>query len=324
MAQQPGLGVACVDVALNLDDGGDMRVPVGAGQLACGMEDGDGAAFVAVAVRVVAVGGPERCRRRGDVLDLLVQGRLVVLDLDDQADVGGCCGLEMIFWQCSASSVTMVPSATPSSARRVCAAGVSLDFSATSTWASTSAVPVANALSTCAAARSLNLSKLPRSVLPSSAMLPCPGVARAACSRAAWWRKAFSTAVGSRPWRIIADGGMRRCSAPVQAERRVQPVTVNGNEDDNTAIRVAAGHDGQDGEQQHVGQLVELPLRPARIRNVRQHVQQRRKRSHGNPHPNCRSRSQTLAGSGIPLAIKHRPSPRMCGRADPVEPTKQR
>jgi hypothetical protein len=42
-------------VALNPDDGGDMRVPVGVGQLVCGIEDGDGAAFVAVAALVVAM-----------------------------------------------------------------------------------------------------------------------------------------------------------------------------------------------------------------------------------------------------------------------------
>jgi len=37
---------------------------------------------------------------------------------------------------------------------------------------------------------------------------------------------------------------------------------MDGDEGDNAAIRVAAGHDGEDGEQQHVGQLVESPLRP--------------------------------------------------------------
>ena len=122
----------------------------------------------------------------------------------------------------------------------------------------------------------------------------------------------------------VADGGMRRRSAPVQAEGRVQLVTVDGDEGDYTAIRVAAGHDGQDGEQQHVGQLVDLPLRPARIRDVRQHVQQRRKHSHGNLHPRCRRKSQTLAGSGIPLAIRCLTSSRMCGRTDPVTPRQQR
>ena len=88
MAQQPGLGVAGVDVALYPDDGGDVQMPVGVGQFVCGLEDGDGAAFVAVAALVVAVGGPERRRGGGDFLDPLVQGRLVVLDADDQGDAG--------------------------------------------------------------------------------------------------------------------------------------------------------------------------------------------------------------------------------------------
>ncbi len=101
----------------------------------------------------------------------------------------------------------------------------------------------------------------------------------------------------------IADGGMRRCSAPVQAESRVQPAAVDVDEGDDAAIRVAAGHDGENGEQQHVGQLVELALRPARIRDVRQHIQQRRKHSHGNLPPSCCRKSQTLPGSGTPLAI---------------------
>ena len=90
----------------------------------------------------------------------------------------------------------------PSSASRACAAGISLDFSAMSMCASTSAVSVANALSTWAALRSLNLSKLPRGVLPSNAMLPCLGETRAARSSAEWRRKAASTAAGSSPWRM--------------------------------------------------------------------------------------------------------------------------
>src|SRR5271165_7439885 len=61
----------------------------------------------------------------------------------------------MFFWQCSASSVTIALSATPSAGSKVCAAGISLDFSAMSTWASTRAVSVANALNIWAAARSL-------------------------------------------------------------------------------------------------------------------------------------------------------------------------
>ncbi len=37
MAQQPGLGIAGVDVALDPDDGDDVRTPVGVGQLVGGI-----------------------------------------------------------------------------------------------------------------------------------------------------------------------------------------------------------------------------------------------------------------------------------------------
>ena len=77
------------------------------------------------------------------------------------------------------------------------------------------------------------------------------------------------------PVEDVADSGVRRRPLPFQREGRVQPAAVDGDEGDDATIRVAAGHDGEDGEQQHIGQLVELSLRPARIRNVRQHVQQR-------------------------------------------------
>ncbi len=97
VVQQPSCGIAGEDIALDTDDGGDVGMPVGAGQLFGGIKDGDCAAFVAVAAFVVAVGRPERRRGRGDELALLVQGRLVVLDLDDQGDVGLCGNLEMFF-----------------------------------------------------------------------------------------------------------------------------------------------------------------------------------------------------------------------------------
>jgi hypothetical protein len=91
MVQQPGPGVAGGHLARDPDDGGDMRMPVAIVQFAGGSEHGDAAAFVAVARFVVAVGGAMRRRGVGNVGDLLVQGRLVVLHLDDQvdADVGG-------------------------------------------------------------------------------------------------------------------------------------------------------------------------------------------------------------------------------------------
>lgn len=148
MAAQAGCGAAGKNITLDADDGGGVGVPIGAVQLTGGIEDGDDAAFVPVAAAVVGVDrGERRCGRR-DVLDLLVQGRLVVFDLDDQSNAGCCSDLEKFFWQCSASSVTMAPSAIPSSASSACAAGISLDFSAISTCASTSEVSVAKAPST--------------------------------------------------------------------------------------------------------------------------------------------------------------------------------
>ena len=97
MAQQPGLGIAGVDVAFYPDDGRHVRMPVGIGQTVGGIEDGDDAAFVAVAALVVAVDRAERCRGGRDLLDLLMQGRLVVLDADDQGDVGLSCDFKMFF-----------------------------------------------------------------------------------------------------------------------------------------------------------------------------------------------------------------------------------
>jgi hypothetical protein len=43
------------------------------------------------------VGRPDRRRGCRDLLDLLMQGRLIVLDLDDQRDVGFCRDLKCFF-----------------------------------------------------------------------------------------------------------------------------------------------------------------------------------------------------------------------------------
>ncbi len=72
-------------------------MPVGVGQPVGGIEDGDGATFVAVSAFVAAVGRPERRRGSGDLAAALVQGWLIVLDLDDQGDVGLCGDFEMFF-----------------------------------------------------------------------------------------------------------------------------------------------------------------------------------------------------------------------------------
>jgi hypothetical protein len=97
MVQQPGLAVARIDVSLDPDDGGDVGMPVGVAEFVGGVEDGDAAAFVAVASGVVAMVGPDRGCGGGDVLDPLVQRRLIVLDLNDQGNIGFLGDLEVFF-----------------------------------------------------------------------------------------------------------------------------------------------------------------------------------------------------------------------------------
>ncbi len=86
-----------MDHAIDPDNGGDMGLPVGVGEFAAWIEDGDGAAFVARAPDVVAAIGAERLRGGGDFRDPRVECRLVVLNLDDQRDVGLFGDLEVFF-----------------------------------------------------------------------------------------------------------------------------------------------------------------------------------------------------------------------------------
>jgi hypothetical protein len=95
----------------------------------------------------------------------------------------------------------------------------------------------------------------------------------------------------------VADRGVGRCPAPRQAECRVQPAAMHIDESNDASIRVAAGHDGENGEQQDVGKLVFLPLPAARIGNFRQQVQERCECGHGNLRLGCRPRSQRSADS---------------------------
>src|SRR6202035_474492 len=64
-------------------------------------------------------------------LDAAAQGRLVVLQLNDQVRLRRGGRFESFFWQCMASSVTIWP-ATSSSSNSFWAAGISLDFSSIS------------------------------------------------------------------------------------------------------------------------------------------------------------------------------------------------
>ena len=125
-------GLEVVDRALDPDDGGHMWRPFGSGDGRPCFEHGDGAGFVAVTpVLVDAAFARQRLGDRTDGLDLAIEVRLIVLDLDNQMGVGGCGGFESFFWQCMASQVTICP-ATSSSRNSFCTAGISLDFSSIS------------------------------------------------------------------------------------------------------------------------------------------------------------------------------------------------
>jgi hypothetical protein len=87
-AQQPVSSVAGVNNAFNTDDDLGVDLPVVIVEFPRGIEDADGAAFVAVAAFVMAVVRTQRRRGGGELRDVLVQGRLVALDLDDQVDAG--------------------------------------------------------------------------------------------------------------------------------------------------------------------------------------------------------------------------------------------
>ncbi len=65
--EQPGFGIACGDGALDLNDGCDMRMPVGIGERAGGVEDGDDAGFVAIAAAVAGLDDVVWAARSGDI-----------------------------------------------------------------------------------------------------------------------------------------------------------------------------------------------------------------------------------------------------------------
>ena len=96
-AQQPGADAAGVDDTFDTDDGLEMGLPIRVVEFSGGIEDGDSAGFVAPAALVVAAAGTERLGGDGDCGDRLQQGRLVVLDLNDQAEIGLPGDLEVFF-----------------------------------------------------------------------------------------------------------------------------------------------------------------------------------------------------------------------------------
>jgi len=112
---EAGAGAAGEDIALDADHGAGQGRPVGIGESAGGIEDGDAALFLSIASAITAGGRRERGGAGAEVLGLLMQGGLVVLELYDQIGSGLGGEVEGFRWQCRASSVTSRP-ARPSSA----------------------------------------------------------------------------------------------------------------------------------------------------------------------------------------------------------------
>ncbi len=94
---EAGAGVAGEDVALDADDGAEEVGPFGVGEGAGGVEDGDAALLLPVAPAIAAADVGERRGGGAEVLRLLMQGRLVVLELDDQVEPGISGGLKCFF-----------------------------------------------------------------------------------------------------------------------------------------------------------------------------------------------------------------------------------
>jgi len=89
--------IAGEDIALDPDDGPDVSIPVGAGKFVGGIKDSDDATFDAIAPFALVAGSIERRGCRADILGLGEQSGLIVLELDDQGEVGVAGDLEQFF-----------------------------------------------------------------------------------------------------------------------------------------------------------------------------------------------------------------------------------
>ena len=66
--------------------------------------------------------------------------------------------------------------------------------------------------------------------------------------------------VGVQPLQGVADGGVGRCLPPPAAEGFVEPRLVGAHELVDAPVRSRPADDGQNAEQEHVGQVVHPPL----------------------------------------------------------------
>ena len=74
-----------------------MGVPIGAGEGLGRCEDSDDPGFIAIAAMIAALGTIVGRKRGGEAFDCGSQGRLIVLDLNDQADFSVLRDLEEFF-----------------------------------------------------------------------------------------------------------------------------------------------------------------------------------------------------------------------------------
>jgi len=72
----------------------------------------------------------------------------------------------------------------------------------------------------------------------------------------------------------VSNGGMGRCAPPAQTEGRIQAAAMHFDEGHDGTVGIAAGDDGEDGEQQNMLQLVEFTLGPARVGDVAEQAEQ--------------------------------------------------
>lgn len=87
-----------MDSALDLNDGGNIRLPLRPNDGGRCVEHGDGSRFVAIAA--FFINGPNTRKWSGCVangLHLLTQGQLIVFELNDQMRVRGGGGFEGFF-----------------------------------------------------------------------------------------------------------------------------------------------------------------------------------------------------------------------------------
>jgi hypothetical protein len=141
----------------------------------------------------------------------------------------------------------MAPAATPSSASKVCAAGISLDFSAMSMGEHEGGIGGERAQDLgCGAVIEVVETASQRLAIQRDAALS----GRRACSLQQGGMAAEDRLDRGRiePLEDVADCSVRWCAAPVQTEGGVQLAAMGIDERDDASIRIAAGHDGKDGE----------------------------------------------------------------------------